>query len=583
MRHILRSLKVRGNTSVSSDSLRSLLKVQEGEPIDRGKILELESSVKKIYFDQGHLYISSSVEVTAVPVRKSLVTDLTVRVKEGPRVRIGDIKVVGLVKTDAKVVTRELRFATGEFYDPEALESSRKAISGLGLFRSVQIYPTDRSAMAETVEDLDITVEVRETRPGNVSFGPGWSLNDGWRYNLDVSYNNILGEGRQLLTQGGYDQEVNQKAISSRTLVGRRFSVGYLEPYLLDLPIDGTVSFSAKAQAEEFWTLNYAGEVGLTHRFRDLLPNSSITLYHGRKITQEEGRQSQKISLVSTGNIRVGRVGVRTFVDRRNDIAWPTDGFTVAGDASWARYNLGGDLRYFRWEAQHNRYLQIYPKWVFAIGLSLAAYEDVQRNTDDADRDVLPASERLKAGGADTVRGYRERSLGPIARYQEVSEVDGKPTGIAQDYIGGSRRTVLKTEVRHLFSEHFAGTTFVDSGNVFFSKSEIDKFRSLYDFSAEQDPSQETKPAIEDNIGYDFDELVTNPQFFYTRHYVSTGIAVNYLTALGSINLAYGIPIYEPKSPRCEQFPDRYCFKRGSESEIWLLRGQVHINVGASF
>ena len=58
----------------------------------------------------------------------------------------------------------------------------------------------------------------------------------------------------------------------------------------------------------------------------------------------------------------------------------------------------------------------------------MAAYEDVQRNTDDADRDVLPASERLKAGGADTVRGFRERSLGPIARYPDTND-NGTPTG----------------------------------------------------------------------------------------------------------------------------------------------------------
>jgi len=30
-------------------------------------------------------------------------------------------------------------------------------------------------------------------------------------------------------------------AISNKTLVGRNFTVGYLEPYLLDYPVDGTI------------------------------------------------------------------------------------------------------------------------------------------------------------------------------------------------------------------------------------------------------------------------------------------------------------------------------------------------------
>lgn len=579
---IFRSIRFDGAKEITAEELSELWQVKEGEPFDRAKLVELESAIRKLYFERGHLYVTSTANFVTTNLRKALWTDIVVSITEGPRVKIGDIRVVGLVKTDPKVVLRELRFSSGEYYDPEKIEDSRRAISSLGLFRSVQIFPSDRAALAESNPELDLTLEVRETRPGNVSFGPGWSLSDGWRYNVDVSYNNILGDGRQILTHGGFDEQVHQKAIGAKTMVGRRFSIGYLEPYLGDYPVDGTVSISHRAQAEEFWTLNYEGELGLTHRFRSLLPSSSITLYHGRKVTREEGREAQKLSLVSTGNIRVGRIGTRFFLDRRNDIAWPTKGYTVGADLSWARYNFGGDLRYFRWEVSHNRYFQLWPNYVFAIGASLAAYEDVSRNTDDEDRDVLPASERLKAGGADTVRGFRPRSLGPIARYQDDGEDGSTPGSITQDYIGGSRRTVVKAELRHLFSEHFAGTYFVDSGNVFFSPAEMEKFRSLYDSTGDPDNAA-TKPSIEDNIGYDFEDLVRDPAILYNKHYVASGIALNYLTALGSINLAYGIPIHEPKTQRCIDYPDRLCFKRGSENDVWLFRGQFDINVGASF
>lgn len=580
---LFRSIRFEGLSAISLDEARELWPLKEGDAIDKSKLGEFEGALRKLYFEKGHLYFTPNIVLTTTNLRKALWTDIVVKAKEGPRVLLGDIRIIGLIKTNPKVVLRELRFSTGDYYDPEKIEESRKALSSLSLFRSVQIFPSDRAALGENNPELDLTIEVRETRPGSVSFGPGWSLSDGWRYNVDVSYNNILGDGRQILTQGGFDEQIHQKAISSKTLVGRRFSIGFLEPYLLDYPVDGTVSVSHRALAEEFWTLNYAGELGLTHRFRTLLPSSSVTLYHGRKVTREEGRASQKLSLVSTGNIRVGRVGTRFLLDRRNDVAWPNRGYTVGADLSWARFNLGGDLRYFRWELSHNRYIELWPTYVFAIGGSLAAYEDVIRNTDDADRDVLPASERLKAGGPDTVRGFRPRSLGPLARYQDSGDGGSQIGGCSQDFIGGSRRTVVKTELRHLFSEHFAGTYFVDSGNVFFSPSEMEKFRSLYDSTGEQDPCQSGKPAIEDNVGYDYEEVARDPTILYSKHYVSSGIAVNYLTALGSINLAYGIPIHEPQTQRCKEFPERFCFRRGNENDFWLLRGQFDVNVGASF
>jgi len=81
----------------------------------------------------------------------------------------------------------------------------------LGLFRSVQIVPTDRNAFSEGSDELDFTVEVREHKAGNVLFGPGWTLADGWRYSVEASYRNIGGVGRQIVGQGSLSEEVHQR------------------------------------------------------------------------------------------------------------------------------------------------------------------------------------------------------------------------------------------------------------------------------------------------------------------------------------------------------------------------------------
>ena len=130
------------------------------------------------------------------------------------------------------MVTRELLISTGDWYSPQKIADSRRNIVGLGLFRSVQITPADRALLAEEPDEIDLIIDVREGKPGNISFGPGWELTDGWRYSAEASYNNIGGWGRQVSLRGGFSEERIQPAIGRKTLVGRSLGAGYLAPYL---------------------------------------------------------------------------------------------------------------------------------------------------------------------------------------------------------------------------------------------------------------------------------------------------------------------------------------------------------------
>ena len=68
-------------------------------------------------------------------------------------------------------------------------------------------------------------------------------------------------------------------------------------------------------------------------------------------------------------------------------------------------------------------------------------------------RDPLALSDRFQAGGATSVRGYAEDSLGPRAP-------DGVP-------LGGDRLMILNQEVRFPLYRWVNGVTFIDAGNIF--------------------------------------------------------------------------------------------------------------------
>lgn len=589
---ILGSIQIQG---VKAFSPHELLELPEADgvlsvdsPLDRSSLFKLQRLIKTKYFESGYLYSDVKLDMTFRADRKKTIVAVAVEVFEGVRVKIGNISVMGLARTKSKVVMRELRFESGDWYDPGKITESRRALVTLGLFRSVQILPLDRNALADEEPELDILVDVREGKAGNVSFGPGWSLADGYRFNTEATYSNIGGVGRQVSLRAGFDQELRQPAVNNKTLVGRNIGAGYVEPYIFDLPVDFKISANNQARSTETaWEISRVGEVALTRKLRWLGADSHASMFYGQKFTRQESDVDQQSALLSD-DVRVGFVGIRANIDKRNDLTWPTSGYTLIPELSLARFDLGGDLRYLRSEVGYARYFGLGARFVLALGLSVTTFHDVERRGEDRSLDLLPPSERIYVGGADTVRGFRERSLGPVIRSPFLSQDGVWDCSFHNSKSGGSRRVVLKVEGRYRISETLAATGFFDNGNVFFSKDEADRFARAFSEPIEvgsisgQCDSKSALRSIEDNNGYNLDDLGKHPDRLWNDHYSSFGSSINFLTAIGSVNLAYGIPLHEPRTETCSQ-NESLCFPRGKQVGYWLTRGEIHLNVGARF
>jgi outer membrane translocation and assembly module TamA len=82
-------------------------------------------------------------------------------------------------------------------------------------------------------------------------------------------------------------------------------------------------------------------------------------------------------------------------------------------------------------------------------------------------RDELLPSDRFRAGGATSVRGYGEDSLGPRAF--------GVPSG-------GERLLILNQEVRFPMYRWVNGVAFVDAGNIFAKHEDWSALKIGYGF-----------------------------------------------------------------------------------------------------
>ncbi|MBI2601515.1 MAG: BamA/TamA family outer membrane protein [Deltaproteobacteria bacterium] len=581
--HMFRSLTITGNQNIDEGDIRKLFPAHEGDPLLQNQLIDFEYSVQSKYFEQGFIESKVATKVDTFIQKETVATDVTLLITEGPLVRIGTITIKGLVDTREPVVRRELLFSSGDTFNQELINQSRTALVNLGIFSSVAI---ERSEIKQhdSTHEIDIVIRVKEGDPGRVKFGPGFNLTRGLQYVGEISYNNLGGTGRRVNVRAAVSEERQQQSISDltdkegKTLLGRKVGLGFTEPYLLNLPVHGNISLYHQAIADDVWKLSNSIELSLSHHFSPDIFIGSVTPFYRFSRLRDEGTREQRDSLITTGSSDIGALGVRYRLDRRDSLLWPTKGFLFNIEASWARYNFFGQYRYFKWHLSSSQYFELMNDLVFAFGIGITSYERVLRRGANAETvDVLPANNRLLAGGSNEVRGF-DHQLGPYVLTKRTDPSSQTVTYDREPPLGGSKRLILKSELRRqVVPNLLALSTFLDIGNSFFSLDEEDKFNKRFSESK----TAQTERSMEDNFSYDFSELVTHPEYILLKNYQSYGLALNLLTPLGSFNAAVALPLREPSSDRCRG--EGICFQRAKDKELWFQKFKVELNIGAEF
>ena len=130
---------------------------------------------------------------------------------------------------------------------------------------------------------------------------------------------------------------------------------------------------------------------------------------------------------------------------------------------------LGSDVQFVKGQFETRWYFDWVPKTVIAVAGRLGLASPY------GGTDALVIQDRFYAGGATTVRGYREDRLGPL-------DARGNP-------VGGNATAVLNLEWRFPLYRWLGGAVFVDSGAVTPKISDLD-FGALRTASAEGSASR---------------------------------------------------------------------------------------------
>ncbi len=163
--------------------------VKVDQPLSYAAVERSRNALLRSLARKGYLFarVDSSTKVSPDGREATVAFELA----PGPQVRVGEVLLKGLERTNEEVVLRALEVKKGEPIDPEKLFETQRNLVLLGVFRTAQV----RLSSPERVEPVkDVEIEVKEMPRLSGETGMGYFLAEGPRWVLDLSYPNAFGQ-----------------------------------------------------------------------------------------------------------------------------------------------------------------------------------------------------------------------------------------------------------------------------------------------------------------------------------------------------------------------------------------------------
>jgi outer membrane protein insertion porin family len=400
--------------------------VEEGPEYKFGKI-NVETDLKKldknvllslVPFNSGDIYQDEKIEQATdaltfaagaagfafvdvrphyTPNRAKGTVDVTFDVKEGPRVYVDRIDIVGNTRTLDYVIRREMNVSEGDAYNRVLVDRSKNQIKALGYFKDVDITETPGNAPDQT----GLLVKVTEQPTGELSFSAGYSSVDQLVVDLGVTERNFRGRGedvRARVSLGSFRSSVDLGFTEPRFL-GRDLAAGidafYYKYDLSQFSAYKQSSIGTTLRTNFPLSLNSRGSLNYTLRNDDVQIDPSFCDPSNLLLSASLCDQQ--------GSFLTSSIGYGYHLDHRNDAIHPTRGFYIQLNQDFA--GIGGDVRYVKTEGEGAWYHGFNKTYVLSFTASAGDIEGWGG-------DHVRINDRFYKGG-DTFRGFEIAGIGP--------------------------------------------------------------------------------------------------------------------------------------------------------------------------
>ncbi len=429
-------LALTGVYVTTPDELKSQLVMTDGSLYTPDGLNKDLKTIRDFYGTKG--YIEANIIPEISPAGPGLV-NVTYRIDEGAQSFINLINIQGNTRTKDKVIRRELAVNPGEVYDTVLVDVSKQRLENLNYFSQVQTVPTD--TMIPGRKDLNVIVE--EKRTGSFNFGAGFSTIDSLvgfaelqQTNFDLfGWPNFVGGGQRLRIRGQYGIQRADAVIS------------FTEPWFLGQQLSlGTELFYRQASflSTLYNQSNYGGAVQLRKPFGQFVAANLEYKLEGIDIYNVDYDSPPQI-WTQAGLYTRSAVSAGLSFDSRDNLFLTRRGTYVNLTGFVAGGGLGGDVQDYGISLEGSQHVLLPWDIIFLFRGQLAAV-DTWGGADD-----VPIFDRLWLGGANNLRGFQFREVGP--------NVDG-------DYYGGNSLGYMTWELTFPIISRVRFAVFTDWGYV---------------------------------------------------------------------------------------------------------------------
>jgi outer membrane protein insertion porin family len=491
---VVRGVDFKGQSLIPAAGLRKGLKLVEGAPFNSNLLDADRSVLLNKFFESGHLAARVLHEVHA----DSTDVDIVWTINPGEPVDIRETRVSGAHTVREDLVRRELTFERGNRFSTKKVLESTQNLYDTGYFNSVEIEP---DSIDPARREVDLGVRVRERKMGYIETGMGAGNVYGNRIFGEWGQRNIFGTGNAFSLKSSYafqlfpNNEFSFSKIDFRSKYMRH--EGELRfPHVLSTW--NTFSLGAFYERDATVEPVIIQDLGLSARLsrRFSRETSFLVGYSLERIQRLEVEEERSRSLRSALDATFSR-------DTRDFYFNPQRGTYVTGEGRFTGGFLGGDDNYYSLVGSVRRYIRVKGGGVFAWRVR-GGYADAFGGSHATG---LPIESRFFTGGGNSVRGFKENSLGPV--------------GAALEPRGGRIVLLTNAELRFpipiLSRYNFGAALFLDGGTVWNSAEEI----RLRDF----------------RIGVDESD-VSREDYMY-----GAGFGIRYYTPVGPLRLDIGFPL----------------------------------------
>jgi outer membrane protein insertion porin family len=466
------AIEVRGNKIYTEDKLRSTLSLKPGDPFSRTQARADGDHILNVYANDG--YIDANLDFSQVELPRQgddeQVKIIYSVINEGDKVFINHILVNGIARTKREAVLRAIPLREGEVLRAAEVSDAERALYATDAFSRITIRTEPAGDTPDGFKQRDVVIYVEEQKPRILSYGGGYSTDNGPLGTIDLRNVNLFGK----LQQGA----VRVRASRRQQL----FNLEYIDPRFKPYgkgqfsPFTFSVQYLRDASVTRFFRSTIdRGAFGVVQRLdangnpidqfgapagtptinrltisaetqRTLQRESNTILF--LRYSYEDVRLLHLSSLLiepilqPDRVVRLSRFGGTLVRDTRvNCTEDPGRTATVTGDHEHCPYNagdatggeylavdyslalrqLGGNFSFSKFTGTYQRYYQL-PKLngtVLAGRVVFGAanlFNPPDRNggglIDEAELTV-PISERFLSGGSTSIRGFDYEEAGP--------------------------------------------------------------------------------------------------------------------------------------------------------------------------